>query len=286
MPRTVAIGFFDGVHAGHRLVLDGADAAVTFINHPDEILLRRPPPKLLMTPESRVSMLRSLVRDVVALDFSPELAAMSPAGFVSRYLRGVHTVRCGADWRFGRAGAGDAAFLSSCGFAVESLAFAETPDGSRISSTRIRAAVASGDFAAAAAMLGRPWILEGCATDGKRLGRELGFPTVNIAPDPRLVVPPVGVYEVSVRGIAAVANFGFAPTMRDKAWTKPVLELNFEDGASAFAAFGADPRGAPVGVEFKRRIRDERVFNSAASLALQIEADRAAVFGGARAPSA
>ena len=133
--RTLAVGFFDGVHLGHRRILSGADAALTFRNHPTEILRPASVPALIMDFDARVAAIRSCgVREVVALDFTRELADTPAEDFLPSFA-GFARVRCGANWRFGRGGAGDAAFLRAHGFAVDVVPYAEY-GGAPVSSTR------------------------------------------------------------------------------------------------------------------------------------------------------
>ncbi|MDO4365460.1 MAG: riboflavin kinase, partial [bacterium] len=176
------------------------------------------------------------------------------------------------NWTFGAGGAGDAAFLRARGFRVEVVPFAicgETP----VSSTRIRAAVASGDLDLAAAMLGRPWALEGEVFAGKGVGHTLGFPTLNVRPATGLVRPPCGVYAVETAWGRGAANYGLAPTMGARAWAEPVLEVHLLEVPAA----GLPPlRGRTVAVDMQRFLRPERHFASVAELQAQIARDLAA----------
>ena len=280
---TLAVGFFDGVHLGHRRILARADAALTFRNHPATVFAPDRAPALLMTPPTRLAAIRAALggSDVAvetcvrALDFTAELAAQPPSDFAA-WLRTAYptldTVLCGANWTFGAGGAGDAAFLRARGFRVEVVPFAtcgETP----VSSTRIRAAVAAGDLNLAAAMLGRPWALEGEVFAGKGVGHTLGFPTLNVRPAAGLVRPPCGVYAVETAWGRGVANYGLAPTMGARAWTEPVLEVHLLD----VPATGLPPlQGRMVAVDMRRFLRPERRFASVADLQAQIARDLAA----------
>jgi len=267
----VAVGFFDGVHRGHRAILEGADVALTFRNHPLSLLAPERAPRLMMSPADREAAIRACgVSTVVSLDFTRELADMSPEDFAARYLR-ARSVRCGENWRFGRGGSGDAALLRKMGVEVTVVSYAEY-DGDRISSTRIRAALESGDVVSANAMLGRRFSVEGAVTSGKGVGGKLGFPTVNVAvgapDDPPMVRLPRGVYEVEWRGLRGVANFGVAPTMRERAWSRPVLEVHFAE---------PPPQAQEMKVELIRFVRPEREFQSVEDLRRQIAADCAII---------
>lgn len=273
---SLAVGFFDGVHLGHQAILKGADAALTFRNHPLTVLAPERAPRLIMTCEERVAAIRACgVGEVKVLDFTPELAVLPPEDFVSRYLRSSvsrlpSSVRCGANWRFGKGGAGDAAFLRERGFEVEVVPYAEYK-GEAISSSRIRACLENGAIEDANAMMGRRFQVSGSRFQGKGEGTKLGYPTVNLVlrlPSPVL---PLGVYEVEAGGLRGIANYGLAPTMGDKAWEEPVLEIHFLGDPS-------DPLNPPdsrssLSVSILRFIRPERKFSSVEELRRQIESD-------------
>ena len=169
MPGVVAVGFFDGVHLGHRRILEGADAALTFRNHPSSVLRPESAKTLLMPYSEKEEFIRACgVKNVIALDFTPELASMPPERFID-FIASFSKVRCGADWRFGKGAKGDAEFLRGRGFEVEVVPYAEL-DGERISSTRIRAALEKGDLNSVNRMLGRNWRLTGAIVRGKGVG--------------------------------------------------------------------------------------------------------------------
>lgn len=267
----LAIGFFDGVHLGHRAILAGADAALTFANHPLSVLAPERAPKFITPPAVRLAELKKCVPTVHVLEFDAALAAVTPLSFLRRLLRwfpDLEAVRCGGNWRFGAAGAGDARFLRERGLRVEVVPYA-TWRGFRVSSTRIRTALAEGDVAAASAMLGRPYVLEGDVRAGKGLGRDLGFPTINVVPDAE---PPLrrGVYAVDTPLGRGLANWGVAPSAGDAAWTSPVLEVHLENR----------PDVVPdrLDVEINRFVRDERKFETREALVAQIAADVQAAF--------
>lgn len=268
MAGVVAAGFFDGVHLGHRRILEGADAALTFTNHPSSVLRPEAAPRLLMPFAEKERAIRSCgVKDVIALEFTPALAAEPPESFL-RYLEPFSKIRCGADWRFGRAAAGDAAMLRAHGFEVEVVDYAEL-GGERISSTRIRAALLKGDLELAGSMLGRRWSVIGDVVTGKGLGAKIGYPTVNLALAAAIPEIPGGVYEVFVAGVKAIANWGYAPTMGGNAWKTKTLELHFKGDVPADV----------TRVEFSRFIRPEKKFSSIDELLSQIASDCRNVFG-------
>ena len=270
-PRQgLAVGFFDGVHLGHRAILSGAERALTFSNHPLSVLAPSHAPRLILSLDERLAAIRACgVREVVALDFTPELAALSPEAFVARHMHGVGIVRCGANWRFGAGGAGDAAWLGAHGIEVVCVPYAVC-GGEPVSSTRIRAAIECGDLEAANAMLGREFCRTGEVFCGKGEGAKLGFPTVNVRLAHEAGVTrvnlPRGVYQVECGGACAVANWGQAPTMGARAWSENVLEIHFPDGLPTSL-------GPRLTVNFRRFIRPERTFASIDELKAQISSD-------------
>ena len=280
---NLAVGFFDGVHLGHRRILSRADEALTFSGHPLSVLAPDRAPPLLMTEEERMDAIRAALKGgagrVRALPFTRELAAEAPDTFAARLMRdcpGLEKVYCGPNWTFGAGGAGDAAFLRSLGLDVEVVPL-EMRDGAPISSTRIRAALAAGDVPAANAMLGRPFAVRGAIEPGKGIGRTLGFPTVNVRPAnvdlARLL--PLGVYAVETDLGGGVANWGRAPTMGEDAWAEPVMEVHALEGA------GGRTPSAAMEVRLVRFLRPERRFATVEELRRQIAKD---VFSASHSP--
>lgn len=272
---TVAIGFFDGVHLGHQAILAGADVALTFENHPLSFLAPERAPRLIMSWTEKAQTIRDLGVHVTAIDFDADVAGWSPERFLEM-LKGYATdwsdelkipaeplrIRCGANWRFGKGGAGDAALAQAHGIETTVVPYAEHKGGP-ISSTRIRKALEAGELEDAAAMLGRPFAVRGTAFAGKGLGRGLGYPTLNLNLDLNLRLPR-GVYAVTAGGVRGVANFGLAPTMGERAWTEPVLEVHFLE---------PPPVEAPSAVELRRYLRPERRFATLDELQAQIARD-------------
>ena len=275
--QSLAVGFFDGVHLGHQAILKGADAALTFRNHPLTVLAPEKAPRLIMSVDERVAAIKACgVKDVTVLEFTPELVSMPAEEFVARYLsssvsRLKSSVRCGANWRFGAGGTGDAAFLRSHGIEVTVVPYAEYK-GETVSSSRIRRCLENGESEDANAMLGRRYEVRGMREEGKGLGRELGFPTVNFhLVDVRLNLLH-GVYEVITEGLHGVANYGLAPTMGDQAWRQPVLEVHFPSAHPSSLI----PHPSSL-ISFVRFIRLERKFDSIEDLRRQIAADCATI---------
>ena len=266
---VIAVGFFDGVHLGHRVILRGAGAALTFRNHPLSVLAPERAPELLMRPEERVAAIRECgVRDVIVLDFTPDVATMGPGDFLrmAQARIGFTSIRCGANWRFGRGGEGDAEWLRSRGVSVEVVPYAEYA-GLPVSSSRIRECLRNGAVEDAGAMLGRMLSVSARRFRGKGIGAEIGFPTVNFESDsPVLNLLPRGVYEVECGGMRGIANYGVAPTMGERAWNRPVLEVYFPEG-------GVPCESDSETVLFRRFIRPEQRFDSIDDLKVQIAKD-------------
>ena len=263
--RTVAIGSFDGVHRGHRRVLDTARSAgpattvVTFWPHPRLVLGNQV--ELLSTLERRLELLESAgVDEVLIVDFTPEVAAMPPSEFCDTVLEriGTTTVVVGENFRFGRAAAGDAGLLEEHGFAVR-----EVPLLEGVSSTRIRTLLRNGEVVGAAQLLGRPAELEGTVVLGDQRGGTLGYPTANLATPPELLVPAYGIYAGAALGHRAAISIGVNPHYGGgERRIEPHL-LDFE----------GDLYGRRLVVELWLRLRDEQAFASEADLVAQIARD-------------
>lgn len=268
--RGLAVGFFDGVHLGHRAILRNAASVLTFRNHPLAVLAPERAPRLLMSVEERLSAIRACgVESVIALDFDKRLASMTAEEFLSRHMGIAQrdgVVYCGDNWRFGCGGVGDARFLKAHGIKVEVLPYA-VYKGERISSTRIRSALEAGEVEDATAMLGRPWTAVGEVFKGKGVGAALGFPTVNIRLVDMNLLLRRGVYAVEACGRKGIANYGMAPTFGEKAWKAPVLEIHFVDVVPSIA------EAIVCKISFTRFIRAEMKFASAEDLRHQISTD-------------
>lgn len=213
--RAVTIGFFDGVHRGHQALIrrtiehatahGWSSAALTFFPHPREVLEGLGPFRYLTPLAEKMHWLRAMGLDeVLAARFTPALAALTPFAFVAQVLHGTLSAQVlvvGPDFRFGARRAGDVGFLQTLaprlGFTVDVVDEVRAGE-TRLSSTAIRNALAAGDLPTVATFLGRPYTLTGTVVEGQRLGREIGFPTANLALDPRKLLPPDGVYAVAV----------------------------------------------------------------------------------------
>lgn len=288
-PLHLAIGMFDGVHLGHRAVIEaavqsarrsgGTAAVLTFAPHPSALFRPEQRTRLIMDPAAKARVLGQLgVEAVVTQPFTPEFARTEAADFLPwlrRHLPQLTAVYVGENWRFGRGRSGDIAFLLGEGKRHGVRIFSSprvSLDGEPISSTRIRALLEAGEIEAANARLGYSYFAAGTVQPGKRLGRTLGFPTLNLAWAPDLA-PRFGVYVVTVRGGPAdrarpgVANYGLRPTVERTA--EPRLEVH---------VLGECPLGAGDGVtvEWLRFLRPERKFAGVEELRAQIALDRAA----------
>ncbi|HUB99667.1 MAG TPA: bifunctional riboflavin kinase/FAD synthetase [Solirubrobacterales bacterium] len=215
-PRQVAIGTFDGVHLGHQAVIDGADTVLTFDPHPLEVLHPTATPKLIMPFSIKRDVIAGLgVEELVVIPFDDDFAHRTAEEFIEEILieqLGATRVSVGENFRFGAKAKGDAKMLESRPeFETRVLPLVEV-DGETVSSTRIRAQVAAGDMVGARHCLGAPFMVEGIVVKGDQRGRELGFPTANIVPDDRLVIPGHGIYAAFANGIPAAVNVGIRPT--------------------------------------------------------------------------
>jgi len=263
--RVAAIGSFDGVHRGHRRVLETARAAGTpvtvgtFWPHPRLVLGNRV--ELLSTLERRIELFEDAgVDEVLVVEFTAELAAREPADFAESLLRqiGANVIVVGENFRFGRAASGDAALLERHGFDVRSV---PTLDG--VSSTIIRGFLREGDVVGAARLLGRPPELEGTVVLGDRRGGTLGYPTANLAVPAELLVPAYGIYAGSALDHRAAISIGVNPHYGgDERRIEPHL-LDFE----------GDLYGRRLVVELWQRLREERAFTSEEELVSQITYD-------------
>jgi len=264
-PRAVAIGSFDGVHRGHRAVVDAVRATrleptvITFDPHPRIALGNRV--ELLTTLDRRVELLEeACVADVLVAAFTPQLQQLTPEQFAERYLRaiGVEAVVAGEDFRFGIRRSGDLALLERLGFEVVVV-----PELPGVSSTAIRAALADGDVQGAAALLGRPFELDGLVVAGDQRGGTLGYPTANLRLEPDLACPRYGIY----------AGFGLGHRAAISIGTNPHYGGTERRIEPYLLGFDGDLYGKRLVVELWERLRDEAIFESEAALVEQIALD-------------
>jgi riboflavin kinase/FMN adenylyltransferase len=269
-PRQVAIGTFDGVHVGHREVIDRSDTVLTFEPHPLQVIHPEAAPKLIMPFEIKRDVIEGLgVEELVVIPFDREFSTIPPEDFCSRILietLGAKRVSVGENFRFGARATGDPDMLASHSeFETRVVPLVEV-DGEIVSSTRIRSLVAAGEVGLATPCLGAPFLLEGTVVEGDGRGRELGFPTANIRLDPACGLRH-GIYAVRV-GIGGkrhdgVASFGRRPMFDSGA---VLLEVFLFD-------FSGDLYGATLDVAFIGWIRHELAFDTVEELVQRMEAD-------------
>jgi riboflavin kinase/FMN adenylyltransferase len=285
-PIHLAIGVFDGVHLGHRAVIEralrearqqgGNAVAMTFDPHPARVLRPEKAPHLLTSTPHKLRLIRDLgVEHILVLPFTRTFADTDPAEFI-RSLAAACSLReicVGHEWCFGKDRAGNLALMAELG---GRLGFDEVGvpavqiDGEVVSSTLIRRAIQAGDMEKAGRFLGRPYAILGTVIRGQQLGRKLGFPTANIAAHNEQF-PPDGVYAVRVRQGSnsgerdGVANIGVRPTLANSTGER-LLEVHLFD-------FAEDIYGAEVEVTFAQFLRPEEKFSSLNALREQIAAD-------------
>jgi riboflavin kinase / FMN adenylyltransferase len=263
--RAVAIGTFDGVHLGHRRVIQAAlDAGltasvVTFDPHPRIVLGNQV--ELLATLERRLELFEELgVEDVLVVEFTLETAGLEPEQFVETILRpiGARVVVAGENFRFGRGRAGDLDLLSRLGFDVRAVPLVEG-----VSSSQLRQLLRAGEIERAAALLGRPPEVDGTVVTGDSRGGTLGFPTANLSVDPHLLVPAYGIYAGASSGHRAAVSIGTNPHYRGEERRVEAFLLDYK----------GDLYGQRLVVELWKRLRDERAFASEDELVEQIARD-------------
>jgi riboflavin kinase / FMN adenylyltransferase len=267
-PRNVAIGTFDGVHLGHQAVIEGADTVLTFDPHPLEVLHPTATPKLIMPFNVKRDVIEGLcVQELVVIPFDQDFAHRSADDFVEQVLLDkldAKQVSVGENFRFGAKAKGDPAMLESRSeFQARVVPLVEV-DGETVSSTRIRALVAAGEMDAARRCLGAPFMVEGEVVSGDQRGRELGFPTANIVPDDRLVIPGHGVYAAFADGVPAAVNVGIRPTFESGRGV--LIETYLIDREE-------DLYGHTLRVAFVERLRGERSYPDVQELIDQMHQD-------------
>jgi riboflavin kinase / FMN adenylyltransferase len=260
---AVAIGTFDGVHLGHRRVIEEARATglpvrvLTFTPHPRVVLGNLV--ELISSLERRLELLAELgVAETTVLDFTLEVSQQEPEDFAALQLAGAGVVVAGEDFRFGRRRRGDLELLERLGFAVRAVPLLEG-----VSSTEIRRHLHAGEVREAARLLGRPPELDGIVVSGDQRGGTLGYPTANLAVEPGLLVPRYGIYAGAALDHRAAVSIGTNPHYGgEERRIEPHL-LDFE----------GDLYGRRLVVELWERLRDEQVFDSEQELIDQIARD-------------
>ncbi|WP_416150906.1 bifunctional riboflavin kinase/FAD synthetase [Salipaludibacillus sp. HK11] len=288
LPSTaVALGFFDGVHRGHQKVIEVAkeeamkrnhqSAVMTFFPHPKEVLRKEEANNIeyLSPLPEKIQLIESLGVDYLFIvSFDRHFADLSPQQFVDQYLidLNVKHVVAGFDYSYGRLGKGTMETLPfhSRDEIMQTTVGKVSQDNEKISSTEIRSALALGNMDKVNQFLGRNFIVEGQVEHGEKRGRTIGFPTANIKPVERTVVPAVGVYfvylNVNGKKLPGVCNVGYKPTFHDDVPDRPTIEVHVLD-------FHGDLYDENVFVSFVSRIRGERKFDSIEALKQQINED-------------
>jgi riboflavin kinase/FMN adenylyltransferase len=286
--RVLAIGNFDGLHLGHRALLERLTATARQHGLPSAVMSFEPHPRELFSPDQAPARLTSLreklalleacgIDEVHLLHFNRRLAGLPAEEFVERLLvrgLGVRHLIVGDDFRFGKGRGGDFSLLETeglrHGFGVEAMPTIELA-GERVSSSAVRVTLAAGDLEHAARLLGRPYCIAGRVVHGDKIGRKIGWPTANIQLK-RKRVALTGVFAVTVSGLdkrhlPGAASLGVRPTLGQG--LRPVLEVHLFD-------FDQEIYGAHVTVHFLHKLRDEMKFASFDALSAQIARDVAA----------
>lgn len=288
---AATIGLFDGVHAGHRYLIDSLkkeaekhglkSMVLTFNNNPKQVLRTNFKPQLLTTPDEKRVQLQSLQLDsIVELDFTKEMAALSAFDFIQQVLYDKYQVGLllvGHDHRFGKDRVDGfpeyVTYGKQTGIEVIEAAQFSTPSLKQISSSTIRTALANGKIEQATALLSYPYSFEGEVISGYKVGRKIGFATANlILVHPDKIIPGLGVYMVEIfwqnRPYKAMMNIGRRPTMDND--NNISLEVHILD-------FQEEIYGQILKVSFLKKIRDEKKFNAVEDLVEQLKKDRAFV---------
>jgi riboflavin kinase/FMN adenylyltransferase len=284
-PCVLALGNFDGVHLGHRRLLEKGLGQADRLGVGLSVLIFEPHPLKVLFPERKLNLLSTIkdrlrdfetigVQTVYLLPFTRDMANTSPEEFVEKILLpiGVNHVVVGFNYSFGKQGRGDPELLMALGkiqgFGVSVLQ-AQTMGGLVISSSSIRKALLNGDIKLASSLLGRPPYLRGTVIHGEERGRKLGYPTANIFLEEDHLIPKRGVYAVwsdlDGKYVSGMMNIGRKPTFHDLYAT--MVEVHFFD-------FSADLYGREINVNIVARLRDERKFTGINELLTQLKKDK------------
>jgi riboflavin kinase/FMN adenylyltransferase len=272
-PRRVAVGTFDGVHLGHREVIRGADTVLTFEPHPATVVAPAGAPRLLTPLERKAELIGELgVEEIVVVFFDDAFAARSAESFVDDILVGALTaehVSVGENFRFGNKASGDPRRLQAdTRFETRIVPLLEV-DGEVVSSSHIRGLVAGGAVEYADTLLGAPFTFTGEVLHGDERGRTLGFPTANLVPRDGYVVPGHGVY--ACRAHTADGAVHVAAT---NVGVRPMFVTGRGELIEAFLVdFEGDLYGSELRVEFLKRLRGEKRFDSVEALVEQMGRD-------------
>lgn len=283
-PAAIALGNFDGVHKGHQRLIGAciesarstglASAVFTFSNHPSNVIAGKTVIKNIITFEEKANILEKLgIECLYSFEFDQAIRMSSPDTFCRHLLFDTLKMKeafCGFNYHFGYKAQGDPEILKQIGlelgYGVSVLSPVEI-DGEVVSSTLIRKAVDAGDLERYRSFTGRRYAMYGHVVEGRRFGRTLGFPTINLALDPSMVLPPNGVYltRTVVEGNIheSITNVG----------QKPTVGLFAKNAETHIFDFDRDIYGLDVRVEFIEMLREEESFPSVGALTDQIEKD-------------
>lgn len=286
-PYSLAIGFFDGVHLGHKEVIGKAKeiakaeglklAVMTFDPHPSIVLGQRNEKVFYITPlHQKLELLESMgVETTFIVRFTSDFAQLTPETFVDTFIRQLNVIHvtAGFDFTFGAFGKGDMEVmkdLANGDFQV-SVVKKKSDSHEKISSTRIRQALKAGDMERVHELLGRPFQIPGVVVHGDKRGRQIGFPTANIQAKEGSYIPATGVYSVRMlvqeEWVDGVCNVGYKPTFKNPDEKKLTIEVHLFN-------FDKNIYGEEVFVDWYHHIRDERKFDGIESLKAQIDKDK------------
>ncbi len=278
-PRRVAVGTFDGVHLGHREVIAGADTVLTFEPHPIAVVSPDAAPRLLTDTRRKSDLLAALgVEELVVIPFDREFAARSAQQFLDEVLvgaLGATHVSVGENFRFGHKALGDAALLAGDDRFETRIVRLREVDGEVVSSSHIRGLILGGAVDYGRRLLGDPFTISGEVVHGDERGRELGYPTANLVPDPAYVTPGHGVYAAR-----AVTQDGASHAAAVSIGVRPTFVTGRGELIEAFLLdFEGDLYESDLELGFLKRLRGEKRFDSVDALldqmALDVETARA-----------
>ncbi|BDH61187.1 riboflavin biosynthesis protein [Lysinibacillus sp. PLM2] len=284
---SLALGFFDGVHRGHQAVIKNAidkskelnakSAVMTFDPHPSIVLGGRKEKVFYITPlQQKINILKDIGVDTVfVVQFTSDFAKLSPEDFIKYFIRDLNVVHvtAGFDFTFGSFGKGNMATMESLSNGDYGVTVIDklTDDAEKISSTRIRKSLQTGEMEEVHQLLGRPFEVPGLVVHGDKRGRTIGFPTANIQSAEGSFIPAVGVYAVRIlvqnRWHDGVCNVGYKPTFKNPEDKQLSIEVHILD-------FDKNIYGEEVVVGWYKRIRNEKKFDGIDSLKAQIEKDK------------
>lgn len=284
---VITVGSFDGVHLGHRAVINqlnalaesvqGESVIFTFSPHPVKVLAPERDFVLLTTIEEKIELFRDAgINHLVLFPFTKEFSTLSYQDFVSQVLIDqlhLHTLLVGYDHTMGRNKEGDFEHLKKLGKKLNFNVVQQTKitlSDTQLSSTTIRNLLTSGKLLEASKLLGYPYLLSGTVVHGQQLGNKLGFPTANILPPDNKFIPGNGVYAITINYegtfYKGMMNIGVRPTIDDTAST-PVIEAHLFD-------FSGDLYGKYIRIHIVRKLRDEYKFESVDALRAQLKKDK------------